>query len=103
MGLAVALGCAPMQPVALDVEPDAAALFVDGEAVEGRPAVIELRADRDHKLYFKSEGYVSELVVLRTRQGEDGPRLEPDPVKVRLRSRSRGGSDVRIEREEGDD
>jgi len=45
------LGCASRQWVPLDLGPGAVELYVNGDRAEEVPAEIELRADRDHKLY----------------------------------------------------
>ena len=80
-------GCAPLQRVPLDVGPQRLTLHLDGEAIEPMPSEVELRADRDHALYFKSEGYLPELVVLRTTGAGSAARLEPASVRVRLAPR----------------
>jgi hypothetical protein len=98
-GLLLAAGCAPTQRVALAVAPAGAVLFVDGEALPAVPEAIELRSDRDHKLFFKSPGYRPELVVLRSQRVDGAPRLDPQDVRVRLTPVAPSGRDVRIERD----
>jgi hypothetical protein len=80
----LALACAPKQVIPLEVSPDAVTVFLNGEALAGAPVELELRSDRDHKLFFKREGYRPEMVVLRRAGSEDQPRLEPAEVRVRL-------------------
>lgn len=99
LALLFGLGCAPVQVVPLSVEPTPGSLHVDGRAVSPVPDHVELRADRDHKLYFKRDGYRPELVILRSQDGEAGPRLEPARVQARLQPLSPGARDVQIERE----
>ncbi len=94
---AVAAGCAPVQRIPLEVVPADASLFVDGREVPGSPEAIELRSDRDHTLYFKSPGYRPELRVLESRTDAGEARLEPDAVRVRLRSLRPERREVRIE------
>lgn len=89
-------GCAPKQRVPLDLGPHPVELYVDGEPVEPVPAEVELRSDRDHKLYVKHPGYVPELVVLETAEVEGRDRLEPQSVRVRLEP-VQGGRDVEID------
>ena len=81
---AIAVGCAPMQVVPLDLGPPPVELYVDGERAETVPAEVELRADRPHKLFVKREGYVPELVVLETSERDGRDALSPDVVRVRL-------------------
>lgn len=93
-------GCAPKQRVPIDVRPQTAQLYLDGQAVETMPRAVELRADRDHKLFFKQEGYRSELVVLRSVPGRKGDeRLDPPVVRVELVPLDRSGREVEIEAE----
>jgi len=103
LALAVALcaGCAPLQVVPLDVGPGAVEVFVDGARAEGAPSELELRADRDHKIYLKRAGYVPELVVLESRRVEGRDRLEPAIVRARLAPR-RGEREVEVRDEGGD-
>ncbi|MGH0034933.1 MAG: hypothetical protein ACQGVK_07885 [Myxococcota bacterium] len=93
------VACAPLQVVELAVEPTPSSVHVDGEVVEPVPGALELRADRDHKLFFKRDGYRPALVVLQSRAGEAGPRLEPARVEARLDPLAGGGREVTIERE----
>jgi hypothetical protein len=78
------LACAPKQRVPLDVVPAATSVYLDGEQLEEMPRELKLRSDRDHTLFFKSEGHRSALVVLRSRRREGKPRLEPARVRLRL-------------------
>ncbi len=81
----VALGCAPTQVVSITIQPVPVSLYIDGELhAEGAPVALELRADQPHLLFFKKEGYVAEQIVLYSVPNENGPRLEPDRVEVRL-------------------
>lgn len=100
LALVMASGCAPKQVVPLSVSPVETTLYLDGERVEGRPAELRLRSDRDHKLFFKAEGYRSELVVLRRTGDESKPRLEPGQVTVRLApavGRAEKGLEIELE------
>jgi len=78
------IACAPKQVIPLDVAPDAVTVFLDGEALAGTPSQLELRSDRDHKLYFKRAGYRPEMVVLRSTENGSQPGLEPTEIRVRL-------------------
>ena len=88
VALVVAMGsfvaCAPKQRVPLDLGPGAVELYVDGRRVEGLPNELELRSDRDHKLFVKRPGYLPELVVLESREVAGEETLEPGEVRVRL-------------------
>jgi hypothetical protein len=75
-------------------------LYVDGELQAALPEEIELRADRDHVLYFKKPGYAPELVVLESRDRDGRPRLEPGAVRVELAPRAGTGRELEIETEE---
>ena len=77
-------GCAPKQWVPLDLGPGAVDLYVDGRRVDGVPREVELRADRDHKLFVKRPGYLPELVVLEAREVEGDAVLRPPSVRVWL-------------------
>lgn len=99
-GLALlgATACAPTQRIPLQAEPRPLALYVDGELQGTIPDEIELRADRDHTLYFKKSGYRSELVVLESTRDDGTKRLSPDRVRVTLRPRGSTAGEVEIER-----
>jgi hypothetical protein len=98
--LLTAVACASTQVIPLEVSPHPVTLYVDGEELAALPGALELRSDRDHTLFFKSEGHQASLVVLRSVRHEGGARLEPAQVRVRLRSLSPRRRDLRIEREE---
>jgi len=76
--------CAPTQRVPLEVSPETVSIYLDGELLDGTPQELELRSDRDHKLFFKSRGHRSELIVLRSLEDEGGVRLEPAGIALRL-------------------
>lgn len=99
--LAVALlacvGCAAKQTIPVDAGPRPLALYVDGTLQATLPSEVELRADRDHTLYFKKEGFRSELVVLESRETDGRDRLEPAAVRVRLTPRGSSGGEVEIQ------
>jgi hypothetical protein len=90
VGFGVLLGCAPMQPVTLDLAPEPVAVYVDGRPARVTPGDevgrqrVALRSDVSHVLYFKREGYRPERVVLETRRVDGESRLEPGTVVVRL-------------------
>jgi hypothetical protein len=74
---AVASGCATTQTVDLQCVPDEVTVYVDGRELDGRPESIELRSDKDHKIFFKGGPYEPQMVVLES-TGQDGEsRLEP--------------------------
>jgi hypothetical protein len=77
-------GCAPKQRVPLDVSPATAAIYLDGVLLDEIPPELKLRSDRDHKLFFKSQGHRSELVVLRSLEQDGKQTLEPAGVQLRL-------------------
>ena len=89
-------GCVSRQWVPLDLGPAPVELFVDGERAEEIPPEIELRADRDHKLFVKRAGFVPELVVLETREIDGREALVPGAVRVRLRP-AVGSRDIEIQ------
>jgi hypothetical protein len=76
--------CAPKQRVPLDISPSGTSIFLNGEELEEMPPELKLRSDRDHMLFFKSEGHRSELVVLRSKERDGEPHLEPSGVRLRL-------------------
>ena len=91
------LGCAPMQRIPLDVQPAAATLFLDGQALETVPEELALRSDRDHKLYFKHEGYHPALIVLITRDEAGEPTLDPPAVRLELEPLRLLGREIKID------
>jgi hypothetical protein len=93
------LGCAPKQLIPLDVSPAPSQVFLDKEPLEEPPSQLELRAARDHTLFFKRAGYRSELVVLETRKIDGKERLVPERVELRLRPLSSGTQDLEVELE----
>ena len=56
-----------------------------GALLEAVPPELELKATRDHTLFFKRDGYRSQLIVIRTREHDGEPRLKPAEVELRLR------------------
>jgi hypothetical protein len=93
------LGFAPKQLIPLYVSPAPSQVFLDKEPLEESPSQLELRADRDHTLFFKRAGYRSELVVLETREIDGKERLVPERVELRLRPLSSGTQDLEVELE----
>ena len=93
----LALACAPMQSVWLDLGPDRPVLFVDGVEWSETPEMLELRADRDHTLFFKQPGHRPQLVVVESVEGDGGPELRPDSLRVRLLPLADGGTEVEVE------
>ncbi len=91
------LGCAPMQRIPLDVQPAAATLFLDGHALETVPEELALRSDRDHKLYFKHEGYRPALIVLISRDEAGEPTLDPPAVRLELEPLRLLGREIEID------
>ena len=92
-------GCAPRQavPLMLGLMTDGAEIFVDGERLDGLPKEIELRADIDHTVFVKRDGYLPELIVLRS-QGEAGSeRLEPSSIDLKMTRRVSGPRAVEIQ------
>lgn len=94
---ALLLACAPHQWVPIDVEPSHAAVYLDGEPLEGEPEELKLRSDRDHTVLVKSPGHHGELVVLRSVERKGEPVLEPDGVRVRLAPTRARGRELVIE------
>jgi hypothetical protein len=93
--LAALLGVASCA-VSIDSAPRDATVFINGESAGSPPLQVDLRADRDHSLFFKREGYRPELVILRSQAADPRPVLEPDEVRVRLVPLERG-RDVEVE------
>ena len=82
----IALGalcaCAYRQTIPVDCVPEEVEIYVDGRMLDEIPEELTLRADEDHTLFFKGEGYRPELIVLRT-DGADDPKLMPDRLCVK--------------------
>ncbi|MEE3330228.1 MAG: hypothetical protein VX246_05110 [Myxococcota bacterium] len=97
--LAAQPGCAPKQRIPLDVGPGPVLVFIDGELVLETPEEVELRADRDHKVFVKREGYTPQMVVLETSELDGRDRLQPARVDVRLERRL-GQREVEVDAEE---
>lgn len=85
LGLVCLAGCTATQMVGLDVGPEPLVIFVDGKRLAQVPPEIELTAESDHTLFFQREGYVSQLIVLRTAEVAGKAYLEPAQVKLQLR------------------
>ncbi len=96
LGCLAFFACAPKQRVPLDLGPAPVELFVDGERAEELPPELELRSDRDHKIFVKRPGYIPELVVLEAREVDGRDGLVPDRVHVRLQPVV-GDREIRIE------
>jgi hypothetical protein len=90
------------QTIGLDVGPDPLVVFVDGKRLEEVPNVIELRANRDHTLFFQREGYLSQLVIVRTAEVAGEAQLEPQQVRLRLRRDATTAPSVSVELEEAE-
>lgn len=100
LALPLLAGCAPTQMIALRAAPDPVVLFVDGKRLEPVPEALELKANRDHTLFFQRDGYQSQLIVVRTREANGEPVLEPAVVEVRLRRVATSGPDITVEVDE---
>jgi hypothetical protein len=96
LGVASCATCAPRQRVSIDSAPRDATVFIDGEPAGSPPLQVDLRADKDHSVFFKRKGYRPELVILRSQPGDPRPVLEPDDVRVSLVPLERG-RDVEVE------
>ncbi len=94
------VGCAPTQLIAISAGPEPVVLYVDGEELEAVPETLELKANQDHTLFFRREGYQPQLVVVRTREHEGEPRLEPATVEVRLKRMATSGPNITVEIDE---
>ncbi len=70
--------------IVLDVGPEPLVVFVDGKPLKEVPPAVKLTAKQDHKLFFKREGYRSELIVVRTGSRDGEPYLVPERVELRL-------------------
>lgn len=77
---ALALGCAAKQRVSLDCVPHEVSVYVDGRSLDRGTGSVELRRDRDHKVFFKGGGFEPQLVVLESHRAEDGERLSPADI-----------------------
>ena len=93
-------GCAATQMIGLDVAPERVVVFVDGERLEGVPREIELTSNRDHTLFFQREGYLSQLIVVRTTQVDGEPHLAPERVKLLLRLDATTAPNVSVDTDE---
>jgi hypothetical protein len=91
------LACAPKQRVPIDVTPLSTSIYLDGQQLEAMPRELKLRSDRDHTLFFKSDGHRSELIVLRSDASDGKPRLEPAGVRLRLSPLDPTGRELIIE------
>lgn len=91
--------CAPLQRVPIDSAPRDSSVFVDGEALGSPPLAVDLRADRDHSVFIRREGYQPVLVILTSEKQERGHRLDPGEVRVQLTPLERGRDlEVEVER-----
>ena len=103
IALAGLVGCAPTQMIGLAVEPEPVVMFIDGKRVDELPPEIELTANRDHTVFFKREGYHSQLVVLRTSERDGVDRLDPAKIELRLKRRTDSAPGITVELEEETD
>lgn len=74
--------CASTQKIAVDCTPKQSTLYVDGEALSEIPTELELRSDRDHKLFFKGPRSRPELVILYSKEVAGKMQLQPARVCV---------------------
>ncbi len=80
----LAIGCqVPIQVVPLHLEAGTR-VFVDGREVPRASESIELRSDRPHVVHLQRAGHHVQQLILETRETEDGPRLDPDEIRIRL-------------------
>jgi hypothetical protein len=93
-------GCAPKQQIPLVVSPQPVTVYLDREELEEVPEVLELEADRDHRLFFKRPGYRSQLIVLTTTEVDGKPRLEPADIRVELQQAIKTTRRLEVELEE---
>jgi hypothetical protein len=79
------LGCVPKQMIPMDLGPAPLEVYLDGEKLKQVPSELELRANRDHTIFVKREGYRSQLVVLTTVELEGESMLDPGSISLELK------------------
>ena len=80
----LAIGCqVPIQVVPLHLE-TGTRVFVDGRELPQASKSVELRSDRPHVVHLQRAGHRAQQLILETHETEDGPRLHPDEIRVRL-------------------
>lgn len=78
------IGCqVPTQIVPLHLE-NGTRVFVDGNEISAASRSVALRSDRPHVVHLERAGHHPQQLVLATRPTADGPRLEPDEIRIRL-------------------
>lgn len=91
------VGCAPKQPIPLDLGPMPLVVYLDGERLEEIPEELVLRANRDHTLFVKREGYRPQLVILTTREVGGKARLHPESISLELKRKTDTTKQLTIE------
>ena len=102
MALLLSFGCAPTQVIPIRAEPQPILIYLNGEKLEEPKSSLELKANRNHTLYFKRDGYKSELVILRTQEIDGEDALRPERVDLELEAlvESRPGLQLEFEDED---
>ena len=59
-------------------------VFVDGREIPSDSESVEVRSDRPHVVYLQRPGHRAQQLVLTPRETGNGPRLEPEEVRVSL-------------------
>jgi hypothetical protein len=77
IALAVVLGCAAKQRIALHCVPSEVTVYVDGRELGEAPDSIALRSDEPHTIFFKGAGYRPQMVVLNSWEEDGRKRLSP--------------------------
>lgn len=80
----LAVACqVPTQVIPLHVQAGTR-VFVDGREISTVSKAVELRSDRPHVVYLQRDGHHAQQLILTSRKTADGPRLDPESIRVRL-------------------
>lgn len=93
-------GCAPKQPIPLDLAPAPLVVYLDGERLDEIPEELILRANRDHTVFVKRDGYRPQLVILTTGEVEGEAVLTPDSISLELKRITDTAKALTVELEE---
>ena len=83
-GLACASVAPPLQRVAVHLEPQDAAMWVDGTRVAEGTRAVQLRSDTPHVVLVRRDGYRPQQVVLEPQGAGEAMRLEPTEIRLEL-------------------
>ena len=91
------VGCVAQQQLPVEVFPQHSEIYVDGAAASlDHSGALSLRPDRSHVVLIREPGYRPQQVVLESVASDQGYRLRPGRIEVRLQPEIHAGQKIEV-------